>query len=82
VMSKKSKPSDEASRPLSGRDLSWVDELNRVWTKPSDIFKPGYSDPCPPELQKIRPQYCWPTKEQIEAALKKSERIAAHDKSR
>jgi hypothetical protein len=47
----------EYTDPATGRqpwkeirkwDLSWRDEYGRKWTKPSDIFLPGYADSCPP----------------------------------
>jgi hypothetical protein len=35
-------------------DLSWRDEYGRVWTKPSDIFKPGYGEPDPRKIKRVR----------------------------
>jgi hypothetical protein len=36
-----------------GADLSWRDELGRRWTKPSDIFLPGYADPNPQRKRRV-----------------------------
>jgi hypothetical protein len=34
------------------RDCSWLDMYGNRWTKPSDIFLPGYSDPNPQRISR------------------------------